>query len=66
VPHAATTRFSTPDRERPSSSTVSATTASEAPDKIQHPVARIIARALDEGRFPPAHDYILAHALRDE
>ena len=27
-------------------------------DKVQHKVARIIARALDAGGFPPADDYI--------
>jgi hypothetical protein len=31
-------------------------------DKVQHKVARIIARALDAGGFPPADDYIAVHA----
>ncbi|MET0794385.1 MAG: hypothetical protein ABW061_22880 [Polyangiaceae bacterium] len=33
-------------------------------DKVQHKVARIIARALDAGGFPPADDYIAVHARR--
>lgn len=33
-------------------------------DKTQHKVARIIARALDAGRFPPTDDYVAVHARR--
>jgi hypothetical protein len=33
-------------------------------DQGQHKVARIIARALDAGGFPPADDYIAVHARR--
>lgn len=32
--------------------------------KVQHKVARIIARALDAGGFPPADNYIAVHARR--
>lgn len=33
-------------------------------DRVQHKVARIIARALDAGGFPPADDYVAVHARR--
>jgi hypothetical protein len=33
-------------------------------DKVQHKVARIIARALAAGGFPPADDYIAVHVRR--
>ncbi len=33
-------------------------------DKVQHKVARIIARALDAGGYPPADEYIAVQARR--